>query len=292
MERRQLEFFVAVVEHRGFTRASRALHVSQPALSRSIRLLEDELGTTLLHRTPAGIVVTPAAENLMRRARTILHDMEAFRAAANSDVNVVVGTVNIALSPAPAIEPMTSIVAELQHRHPGVFTVGVGCTSSAAALEAVIDGRCEVALFGQPETPAASGILFHRIHMEELMLALPPRSSLASQQRIDPKELRNQSFIVAPPGTTLRTLFEDISERVENLHVVAEASHREAVLPMVLKGVGLSFLPAGWRTFVEAAGGSLRSLDPPVNIPIWLAHGSRLTPHAKAFVETALRLAR
>lgn len=292
MERRQLEFFIAVVEHRGFTRAANALHVSQPALSRSIRLLENELESKLFRRNPSGIVITPAAESLMRRARAILHDMEAFRAAARSTPGKLVGTVEVALSSAPAIEPMTAIVAELQRVHPEVLTVGLGCNSSQNALDLVTSGRCDLALFGQPEIPAASDILFHRVHKEELMLALPPGSSLSLLEHISPGDLQNQSFIVAPPNTTMRQLFENLSFQAGNLRVAAVASHREALLPMVLKGIGLSFLPAGWKSLVESAGGSLRSLDPPVSVPIWLAQRTRVDAASQAFVKVALKLAR
>lgn len=292
MERRQLEFFVAVIEYRSFTRAASALHVSQPALSRSIRLLETELSTQLFQRTATGIVVTPAAESLMRRARAILHDMQAFRMAARGSNAEMVGTVEIALSAAPAIEPMTTIVAELQNTYPGIRTVGLGNPSSRAALEAVMSGRCDLGLFGQPEMPTAHDMLFHQVYTEELMLALPPGSSLAASDHISFDDFRDQSFIVAPPGTTLRQLFDDLSSQNGGLNVAAEVSHRESILPMVLRGIGLSFLPAGWGDLMESLGGSLRSLDPAVKVPIWLAQRTRLAPASQAFLEVALRLAR
>lgn len=292
MERRQLEFFVAVVEHRSFTRAAKALHVSQPALSRSIRLLEEELDAQLFQRNPSGIVITPAAENLMRRARSILHDIESFRRAARNEATELVGDVEVALSPAPAIEPLTTIVADLQGQHAGIRFVGIGCTSSQSAFEYVTSGRCDIAMFGQPEKPEAPDVLCHRLYREELMLALPPGSSLAASDDIDPEDLRGQSFIVAPPGTTLRLLFDDLSARVEGLNVAAVASHRESLLPMVMRGIGLSFLPLGWKLLVESTGGTLRSLNPPVEVPIWLAHRTRVSAVSRAFIETALKIAR
>ena len=62
MDVRQLEMFRAVVEEGGFTRASEKLHVSQSAISRQLKLLEEELGTLLLHRTGRGVILTPQGE--------------------------------------------------------------------------------------------------------------------------------------------------------------------------------------------------------------------------------------
>lgn len=68
MERRQLEYFVAIVEHDGFTSAAKALHVAQPSLSRAIGKLEHELGVTLFHRVGRHAVLSTAGEALADRA--------------------------------------------------------------------------------------------------------------------------------------------------------------------------------------------------------------------------------
>ncbi|MGW0846059.1 SUMF1/EgtB/PvdO family nonheme iron enzyme [Streptomyces sp. NPDC002787] len=75
MERRQLEYFIAVVEHGGFTAAAMALHVAQPSLSHAIRSLERECGGRLFHRLPHGVALTAAGEALVRPARQVLRDL-------------------------------------------------------------------------------------------------------------------------------------------------------------------------------------------------------------------------
>jgi len=60
MERRQLEYFLAVIDHGGFTSAATALHVSQPALSAAVKSLEKDLGALLFHRLPRGVRLTAA----------------------------------------------------------------------------------------------------------------------------------------------------------------------------------------------------------------------------------------
>ncbi len=75
MERRQLEYLVAVVDQGSFTRAAETVFTTQPAFSRAIAKLEAELGVRLFRRTGRSIEVTPAGESLALRAREILQSM-------------------------------------------------------------------------------------------------------------------------------------------------------------------------------------------------------------------------
>lgn len=72
----QLEYFIAIAEAGGVERASRRLHVAQPALSRQLRRLEDELGVTLFDRTPRGMKLRPAGASFLADARRILASIE------------------------------------------------------------------------------------------------------------------------------------------------------------------------------------------------------------------------
>ena len=77
----QIETFVTVAETRSVSRAAARLHVAQPALSRQIKSLEDELGTPLFERTPKGMSLLPQGEVFLEHARRILADVEAARAS-------------------------------------------------------------------------------------------------------------------------------------------------------------------------------------------------------------------
>ena len=292
MERRQLEYFVAVVEHRGFGRAASALHVSQPTLSRAIQNLERELGVLLFRRTNSGIVITETADRLVRRARTILREIESMSAAARVAATDIAGQVSIALTPAPAIEPMTTIITTLQERYPAVTTVGHAHSDPSAALAAVDKGTCEVALFGQAERPSAPGIVARQLYLEELYLVLPPGSSLAQSEHITPQDLAGMPLIVTAAGTTLRRLFAQLSEQLGGLTVAARASHRSTILPLVARGVGSSILPGSYRRAAELEGVVMKSFTPPYRVPMWMIHQERLGPAARVFAETALEVGR
>jgi DNA-binding transcriptional LysR family regulator len=77
----QIETFVTVAETRSVSRASARLHVAQPALSRQIKSLEEELGTALFARTPKGMSLLPEGEVFLEHARRILADVEAAKSS-------------------------------------------------------------------------------------------------------------------------------------------------------------------------------------------------------------------
>ncbi|GGL42508.1 LysR family transcriptional regulator [Phycicoccus endophyticus] len=288
MERRQLEYFVAVVEHRGFSRAATSLHVSQSTLSRAIQTLERELGTLLFRRTRDGVAVTPAAERLVRQARAVLREIDTLAAVARSSEADIAGAVTVAVTPGPSGEPMARIVAALQARHPAITTVARLVHNPREAFASLDSGTAEVAVMGAPQRPSHSGTSARQVERDELVVALPPGSSLAGLDAIRPEHLVGMPFVVAPYGSTLQQLIDDLDAQTGGLRVVARASHRHAVLPLVARGVGAAILSLSARTSASSAGVTLRSLDPPVLVPTWVCHQGGLSPAAQAFVEVAV----
>lgn len=288
MERSQLVHFVAVVEAGGFNRAARALHVSQPALSKSIKSLESELGIQLFQRSPAGAQISSAGKKLIQRARSIIRDMDDFARAAQGDKGQLLGSVDVALSPGPVIEPTSTIVAQLHEVHPLVRFNGIGHSNSQSALEAMIHSETDVAIFGQIESPESPGAVFHIIAHQEVIIVAPSESTLAQRGPVAVSDLTGQSFVLPPRSTNVRREFEQMSIEIGDYTVVAEASHREALLPMVARGLGITLLPSAWTELVEAMGFRALHLDPPIKVPIWLGYQPAHSPAAGAFIRAAL----
>jgi DNA-binding transcriptional LysR family regulator len=88
MELRTLRYFVAVAEELHFGRAARRLHMSQPPLSRAIKHLETDLGTTLLHRSPAGVTLTESGHTLLREARALLEQADRIKAKLAGTITI------------------------------------------------------------------------------------------------------------------------------------------------------------------------------------------------------------
>jgi len=287
MERRQLEYFVAIVEHGGFTHAARALRVAQPSLSRAIGKLEHELGVALFHRVGRNAVLSNAGELVVERARLVLRDLDALRAAARTVGGGAAGRVDVAATSSSALEPLISIIGSLREHHPGVLVSTSSALSAAEAVAMVLQGRCEVGLCGNAERPAGQGLVAHHLRDEEFLLVTPPGTGLTGPVTHD--DLRGMRFVVTKPATAVRALFDQIAERVGSLHIAAEVGDRSVVLPMVLRGIGASLMPDGWRDLATRAGAEVHHFAPRERLPQWLVHRSGpITPATQAFLDTTL----
>src|SRR5262245_24284746 len=289
MERRQLEYFVAIVEHGGFTHAARALRVAQPSLSRAIGKLEHELGVTLFHRVGRNAVLSNAGELVVERARLVLRDLDALRATARTVGGGAMGRVDVAATSSSALEPVISIIATLRERHPGVLVSTSSALSATEVVAMVLQGRCEIGVCGHAERPAGQGLVAHHLRDEEFLLVTPPGTHLGAAEGVTRDDLRGLRFVVTRPATAARALFDRIAESVGGLTVATEVGDRSVVLPMVLRGIGASIMPDGWHELARRAGASVHHFTPRERLPQWVVHRSGpITPATQAFLDITL----
>jgi DNA-binding transcriptional LysR family regulator len=120
MSVRRLGHVVALAEERSFARAAERVHLSQPALSRSIQAIEDELGLRLFDRAVRGVAVTEAGKMIVERARRVLFEANCL----SRDVELLkaheAGELRMALGPYPTVVLMPDLLVEFTRRHPGV----------------------------------------------------------------------------------------------------------------------------------------------------------------------------
>lgn len=287
MERRQLEYFVAVVEHGGIGRAAAALHLSQPALSRAIQGLEDELDTVLFRRTRGGVVPTQTAQRLVRQARAVLRGMEEFGAMAHATGKELIGKVRVAVTPGPSAEMLARIVAALQARHPGIHIVAEPADGPDDAAARVVDGRSDVALFGARTQPAVAPLRTQDAGVDELVVALPPGSSLIARAAVRYEDLRGVPMVLAPYAVNMKRFVDELHEATGGLRVVAEVSHRHAVLTFVAHGIGAGIVSGTATATASALGVALRPFDPPELLHTWVCHQSAMSVQTRAFVAAA-----
>src|ERR1700754_2140621 len=120
MDIRQLKFFLAVVDHNGFSRAAAHLLVAQPSLSQAIAAFERELGLPLFHRVGRGVVLSEAGKALVGPARVVLRDVDEAAAVMRELKGLRGGRVDVITMPSPGMEPLTSILTAFAREHPHV----------------------------------------------------------------------------------------------------------------------------------------------------------------------------
>lgn len=196
MDMRELRYFVAVAEELHFGRAAARLHMTQPPLSRAIKHLETDLGHVLLHRSPAGVALTPAGASLYDEARTLLAQAEQARArvaAAAGPATITVGTL------ADSAEQVgTRLAVAYRERHPGVRVRirEADLTDPTTGLRA---GLVDVALTRAPFDD--TGIVTHVLRSDPIGVVLRVDDPLAARDSLHSDELADRPWFRLPEGT-------------------------------------------------------------------------------------------
>ena len=289
MDERKLQYFIAVVDEGGVTRAAQRLHVAQPSLSQALRALEDELAVKLFHRVGRGLRLTSAGDAFVGPARQIVRAVDDARSAVSGVIELRTGSVEIAALPTLAVDPMATLVGSFRERHPGV-QVRVLESETADAVGALVrDGSCEL---GAAHLPLPrEELVAHTLDQQELLFVFPASAKAEGGGRpLRALELSRTPFVVSPPGTSTRMLLEQALSSVGvTPQIAVETAAREAIVPLVLAGAGAALLPASLARDAQRRGAIVRAARPPISRKVGLVHRpGPLSAAAKAFLDVAL----
>ena len=192
---RRLQYFVAVARERNFTRAAGRLHIAQPALSRQVRLLEQELGVELLHRTTHQFELTQAGEFLLARGPEVLSAADelwrSVRTYGTGDrAELVVG-----YGASASYETGPRLLARLADLHPGI-SIAASVRSTGEIVAGVGDGSIDLGLVRCPPRPAELDTRVIRFERQVVLLRRDHR--LASQGSVGLAELVEETFLLHP----------------------------------------------------------------------------------------------
>jgi DNA-binding transcriptional LysR family regulator len=196
VELRGLRYFVAVAEERHIGRAAARLQMTQPPLSRAMHRLEADLGTTLLARTPAGVELTEAGQNLYDDARSLLEHADRVEARVRSHAERATLAVGSLADTAELVGGR--IVSAFRDRHPNV-SVRVheaDLSDPSAGLRA---GLVDVALTRLPFDD--DGLCSHVLHTEPVGVVVRDDDPLAGQAAVRLADLPDRRWVRLPPDT-------------------------------------------------------------------------------------------
>lgn len=240
MELRHLRTFVVIADAGGFSNAARRLHLTQPALSRQIRVLEHELGTRLFARGGRTVEVTEAGIDLLRHARTILADADSLRDRARALVSGDVGVLRVGTTPQTLEAVLAPFVGGYRRRHPGVsvhFTEDGG----VALLGYLERGQVQLTV-----TIAGDDRFRHRALFPALILAVMPATHrLHRRLAVEVTDLKDEDLLLLKPGFVTRRLFDGACQ-VARCHprTLIESAAPAALIALAAAGYGVAIVPS------------------------------------------------
>jgi DNA-binding transcriptional LysR family regulator len=275
---RDLRYFVAVAEELHFTRAAERLHVSQPALSRQIRLLERHLRCDLFVHEPRVVRLTTAGELLLTHARDVLDRWDVALAAVNEVADRARRVLVVGIQTSVGRDLQRRTLAGFAERQPE-WRLSLRLCPWDDPTAGLTDGTSDVSFVWLP-TPDDSELETKVLYREPRWAALPDDHRLADQVSVHWSDLLDEGFIALPPTAgSLREFWLATDHRPPDRppHVVAEAANAEETFELIAAGVGVALLSAGNARIYQRPGVRCVAVPdlPPSELAIARRHDDR-----------------
>lgn len=241
MNIRDLEYLIALAEHKHFRRAADACGVSQPTLSGQLRKLEDELGTVLLERTSRKVLFTQSGMMLVEQAKSVLREVKILKEMASNQGKEMAGPLHIGIIPtlSPYLAPI--IVPSLKQRFPEL-ELYLYEMQTPHLVDHLNSGQLDCAILAQGKE--SDPFISVPILKERMMLAVSQQHPWAVREQVPLQALQNMEMLLLDDGHCLRSQTLDYCMSVgaqENTHF--KATSLETLRNMVAANSGVTFMP-------------------------------------------------
>lgn len=192
MELKQLFYFKEVAKHKSITKAAHQIHISQPALSKSIKALEEELGTTLIIRTNKTIDLTDAGNMVLEYTKEITGLVDEMKLTLNDLTNFAVGQLNIGLPPFIGSLFFPKVMKKFHRSYPNI-KLDITEYGGARVVKSVEEGEFELGVAVLPLDEQIFDV--YPIVEEEMKLIIHKNHPLSSFKEVNVKDLKEEEFI-------------------------------------------------------------------------------------------------
>lgn len=241
----QLRYFVAVARNNSLSRAADELHISQPALTRQVKLLEDELGGGLLQRHARGVSLTDLGQLLLERAQHQLRDFEQLRSDVADASFAPSGRLRIGCPPSLSTYLLVRPLKAFMQAHPKVI-VEVRESISDDLWRAIRHDRIDIAIVSATGPKANPLFRTETLFNEPVWLFGPP----GKLDRPTKRTLGAMPFILTHSNNAARDAFErDMRRSGHELKVAAETDSPRLMIEMIKAGAGYTIAP--YLTFIQ-----------------------------------------
>jgi DNA-binding transcriptional LysR family regulator len=281
MDLLQLEHFLAVVEERTFTRAAERVCRTQPAISQSIKKLEDELGTQLFARDLHEVSLTEAGKELVAYARKMVATRDDAMRHLGALKALTSGTLNVAAHESAAVYLLPAPLRCYLHRFPDI-RVGIYRSRLTDIPRQVLDREVHVGFV--KDEPGFHELRCVEVHADEMVLVAAPGHPLSRRANVHLSDLGQEQFVLHHLcATTEQQILRLFEQHNTPCRIVAEVWSFENIKSFVAAEVGLAIVPKITVQQDLVDGSLVRIPVPELNIPrrtlmIYREHGYLAEP--------------
>ena len=239
-----LRVFLTVAEYEHITRAAEELIISQPAVTKTIQHLEQEVGLELIERHGRRIALTHAGRVLRdygRRVFALEREMEDALAALR---DVDAGEVTLAANTTIGVYLLPPIVARFHARYPQV-SLHISILNSTEILEQTLNWNLDFGLVEIDASAVPAGLEMEVLDHDKLVLVVAPNHPWRGLQTLQPEELQDAELLLREQGSGIREVIEHaLLQHDVQVRPLLTVPDNEAIKQMVMNGVGAAIVPA------------------------------------------------
>lgn len=289
---RQLEAFLALGHTLSFSDAAKQVHVSQPALSATIRKLEGAVSAQLFDRTTRRVALSPVGAELLGIVRVLFDDFDAAFSGVQNYVEGKRGRLAIAASPSLAAAFLPGVIAAFETDHPGV-ALQVHDALSDVSIEMVRAGKVDLAL--APETFEDPELVHRGLFHDRLVLLCRSDHPLAKSRILTWRQLQGHRMVSLKSTSSVRHLVEAAYlEHGAPLQPAFEVEQASTLIGFVTNGLGIGVLPLSLLPLMKVGQVTYRRITGPEihrAICVVTLKSRTLSPAAAMFIELCVRMA-
>jgi DNA-binding transcriptional LysR family regulator len=242
MQISQITAFLAVAELQSFSLAAERLHITQPAVSKRIRQLEENMQTTLFDRIGKKSILTPNGLALMPHAEQILLEIKTYKAGLEREHDQPSGILSLATSHHVGLHRLPQVLRDFKIEYPQV-DLDLHFMDSEDACIAVSKNEIELAIVTLPEIPDER-LNLEPIWIDLLQVVLAPDHPLSHLSEINSDQLLDYPAILPSTGTFTRKIINQYFATAKgSMKIILETNYLETIKVMVSANLGWSMLP-------------------------------------------------
>jgi LysR family hydrogen peroxide-inducible transcriptional activator len=289
MEMHQIRYFLAVAEHLNFTKAAENCNVSQPSLTRAIKLLEEEFGGLLFHRERANTHLTDLGRTVRPHLQQIFDEADAAKQRAQDLSRLKKASLKLGVMCTVAPTQLIELFTSIQTRHDGI-EIEMKDASARELETMLLDGDLEVAIFCRPDREFDDRIHAMPLFKEQMMVVIPPNHVLGAKEAVRVKDLDGLTYVNRAKCEFNGYAGQFFREQGVECRTVYRSERDDWVMAMIRSGFGFGFMPQFSVTDPAVVARPLIEPDFWRTVALCTVRGRPHSPAVGALVREAMRV--